>query len=185
MSDPEKDLARQQLLAQALKDRIPLAAADPTSDSYADLDSTAHGFRGRLEPSTSEQAGVMFVGKDGKYSYSIPTTQKHRDSFALRMQNSEGSKLAGLFHTHPGPEDDAQVFSPDDLAVANKLKVPSYVMFQKTGEIRKYVPGVTKTKRVYIPRSTSQDYGADGDPVPKPADPSALVAALRPPPDGQ
>lgn len=180
--DPE--LLRQQLIAATLKDSKPMAALDPTGTGYDDLDSAAHGFAGRLGDRNKnlESAGVLFTGKDGKYKYSIPTTQHQRDGFALRMQQTDDSKLGGIFHTHPGTDADGQVFSPNDIRVADKLKVPSYVMFEKTGQIRKYVPGVTKTKRVYIPGSLDEDYSADGDPVPAPPDPAkqaALVDALR------
>jgi hypothetical protein len=175
--EDDKALQRQALIAQALKDKIPLAAQDPTSQIYDNLDSSAYGFKGALDPANkSEQAGVMYVDADGKYRMSIPTTQRRTEGFALRMQPPEGSKAAGIFHTHPGNDADSQMFSPNDLAVADKLKIPSYVMFTKTGEIRRYTPGVTKTHRVYIPGSQDQDYAADGDKV---VDPATMVAALR------
>lgn len=168
MADPiDPQLQRQQLLAQALKDKVPLAAQDPTSGTYDDLDSAAQAFYSGIGPHDpkSEEAGVLYSDADGKYHYSIPTAQQD-DSFKLRAQQSAIQKLAGIFHTHPGADRDGQVFSPNDLAAANQLKVPSYVYFENAHDLRKFVPGVTKTHPMTIAGRIGEKV-ADGDPVAK------------------
>lgn len=160
-------LQRQQLLAQALKDKVPLAALDPTSGTYDDLDSAAQAFYAGIGPHDikSEEAGLLYSDADGKYHYSIPTAQQD-DSFRLRAQQSAAQKLAGIFHTHPGADRDGQVFSPNDVAAANQLKVPSYIYFENAHDLRKFVPGVSKTHPMTIAGRIGERV-ADGDPVAK------------------
>lgn len=155
-------LQRQQLLAQALKDKVPLAAADPTSATYGDLDSAARGFYDHIGDydHKAEEAGVLYADADGKYHYSIPTAQKD-DGFKLRA----AGKMAGIFHTHPGNDQDAGYFSPGDVDTANQLKVPSYIYFEGAKDMRKFVPGTTKTHSELI--AGQRLNVAKGDPLTK------------------
>lgn len=142
-----QQLQRQQLIAQALKDKVPLASLDPTSGTYDDLDSAAQAFYGAIgahDPKL-EESGVIFSDTDGKFHYSIPSAQ-HDDAFKMRVPQSATQKLAALFHSHPAGEgQESLLFSPDDVQVANQLKVPSYIYFERDGTMKKYIPGVTKT----------------------------------------
>jgi proteasome lid subunit RPN8/RPN11 len=171
---PDPSLLRQKLIAQSLKDKIPAATLDPTSGAYDNLDSAAEEFYknlGEHDPKT-ENAGVLYVDSSGKYRMSIPTVQ-HDEGFKLRIPATPEEKLAGIFHTHPGTDQTAQWFSPNDIDVAGQLKVPSYVYFENNHEMRKYVPGVTKTEMHNI--DYKRQTVSRGDLIEQ----KALVAALR------
>lgn len=140
---------RDALIASNHNNKRPTAHLDPTSPQHQSLDLAAHGFRKTLKAlDDSEQAGIIYKDANGQYRYSIPTTQSEHDSFALQAAVNKDQQIAGIFHTHPGTDDLGQVFSPDDLAVANQLKVPSYVLFLKDGSLRKYIPGQTPTQQM-------------------------------------
>lgn len=155
--DPED--MRAQLIAAALKEKMPQAALDPTSPWLPDLDSAVNEAIKRSGAiANNEQSGVVFKNADGHFAYSIPLTSARQDDFALRAQIPEGMSLAGIWHSHPGNDELAGFFSPADLDMADKLNVPSYIRFNKDGAIRSYTPGKTKTLRrsLYDPATTSR-----------------------------
>lgn len=142
-------MLREQLIAAASKDKMPVAALDPTSPWLPDLDSAVNEAIKRSGKITAnEQSGVVIKSADGQFAYSIPLTSVRQDDFALRAQLQNGQSLAAIWHSHPGNDEMAGYFSPHDLEMADKLKVPSYIRFNTDGTIRSYVPGKTKTKRV-------------------------------------
>jgi hypothetical protein len=138
----------------------------------------------------NEQAAVIFKRPDGSHVYSTVAPQVTHDTFALRAQMPKGYTLSGIVHSHPGTDGDAYKFSPNDLDVANKLGVPSYIRFLGNNQMRKYVPGSTKTQTVgsgiskqtvaygepLLPEPTDQPTGALSA-VPAPAPTGALAAA--------
>jgi len=150
---------------------------------FDDMDTTAHATFGTLPDMDGiEHAGVIYKRPDGKFCGSTPVTQHLRDDFALQARMKKGDSLAGIYHVHPGTDDAGQVFSPHDIEVANQLKVPSYVFFQKDNSVRKYVPGATATRIMQLPGSRTGAKVADGEKVPPPPSldkQKAVVAALR------
>jgi hypothetical protein len=110
------------------------------------MDEAAHrAFDGIKGARAIENAGFIVQNADGKFAYSSPVTQNNHDSFSLRAQIQQGHRLVGLYHTHPGTDSDASLFSPDDVNVANQLKVPSYIMTPEDGIVRRYTPGKSAT----------------------------------------
>lgn len=168
------------------KPDIPLAELDPDLGWHPDTDTAAlHAAKGIGKG--LEQAGVLYKNASGQFSASKPVGQGARDEFSLRAKSQPGQTIAGIFHNHPGTDDNGQVFSPRDIAVADQLKVPSYVYFEKTGVTRKYVPGQTATRSIPDPVSPRNRVKvADGDPVVAAATAAALApdppAADAPPP---
>lgn len=151
-------------MAEIAATLVPRASLDPTSPLYGTVDEAASAAFGRLIPNVStEQAGVIYKTPEGKFAYSIPTTQNKKDDFALKAIQGNGQTLAGIFHTHPGNDDFGQVFSPHDIAIAKQLALPSYVQFLKDGAIRSYIPGKTSTRDMSIPGSLSTQKVATGD----------------------
>lgn len=138
-----------------------------------------------------EQAGVVLLSPDGKY-YDTSPVSAQEDHFALRLKLEKGWSIAGIFHTHPGDDDRAGYFSPGDLEIANRLKVPSYIKFAKDGSIRSYTPGRTKTTRIGERGSTDYVDASYGDSIPpeimkqlaaqphKPVPPAIASALTRP-----
>lgn len=163
MSASPDDL-RAQLIAAAQAAKVPLAAPDPTMQPVGSLDAAAYAFKNQIDPKNhTEQAGV-FYGTPAGYQPSIPVTQREHDHFALRAAIPKGDTLGAIFHNHPGDDDRAGFFSPDDIQTATQLKVPSYIMFQD-GSLRKFVPGTTKTHNMRFPGDRFDTRVADGDPV--------------------
>lgn len=164
-----------------MADTIPLAELDPQADWHPDADTAAMRAVASLGKSRgNERAGVLFKNPNGKFSYSSPVEQ-NRDNFSLRVKPDPGHAIAGIFHTHPSNDQASQVFSPGDIDMANRLKVPSYVLFEKDGSVRKYVPGKTQTRDVAVSGSFKTQKVADGDPVTAaPALPPAKTAATAP-----
>jgi hypothetical protein len=118
-------------------------AQGPVFDS---LDQAAHEVSKDFgkQPSV-EQSAALFKRSDGKYQYSNAVTNSDHDNFGMRVQFPQGVTLAGVVHSHPGNDELARYFSPNDLNIANQLKVPSYIRFLKDNSIRKYTPGQTAT----------------------------------------
>jgi len=92
-----------------------------------------------------EQSAALFRRADGKYQFSAPVNNSDHDNFGMRVQFPQGTILAGVVHSHPGKDELGQYFSPNDIGVANQLKVPSYIRFLKDNSIRRYTPGQTST----------------------------------------
>lgn len=135
---------------------IPMTQVDPDAHESPDVDSAARDMIGRLNvDDKNEQAGLLLVSPDGKYTSTLPVSQNHHDDFTLQMQLKKGWKVAGVFHTHPsaGKHDtDANYFSPGDLDTATKFKVPSYILFLGDRSVRKYVPGKSETSEIFGPK---------------------------------
>lgn len=150
-----------------MADQQPVAAVSPDTQGVDSLDTAANGVLGKLTDDTQEHAGVIMQGPDGKYYNTDPIASQH-DHFGMRVQLQHGWKIAGIYHTHPGDDDLGQYFSPNDLAVSESLKIPSYIRFQKDGSVRRYTPGQTKTQNM---AHTGDKFGmrvAKGDDLPAP-----------------
>jgi hypothetical protein len=159
---------------------IPIAALDPDVGWHPDADSAALRAAKGVNKG-AESAGVLYQNKaDSQFSASNLVGQGERDAFALRAKVQPGHALAGIFHNHPGDDNNGQVFSPRDIQIAEQLKVPSYVYFEKTGQIRKYVPGKTATRSIPDPLSPRDRIKvADGDPVSVPPEEDAAAMQAR------
>lgn len=159
---------------------------DPTSPPYdsADLAATALADKfGGDKKSQLETAGVIFQGPDGKYRYSSSIGGRD-DSFQLAAQIPKDHTLAALVHTHPGADAAGQVFSPNDLKMAQQLKLPSYVRFLNDGSTRMYQPGKTATQN--MPKGRFSVKVAKGDLLTPPntglmAQPTPLTGGLLAP----
>lgn len=169
---PTPDEQRARLIAALKNARMPTAALDPTSPWMDSADAAAQAAFARLQAGPQEQAGVLYRNANGKYAYSIPTTQKSEYDFALKASPQKGQSLAGIFHTHPGDDEFGHVFSENDIKTAQQLKLPSYVQFLKDGAIRSFTPGQTQTRSMPHPGSRVPYQVADGDVLNSPtADP--------------
>jgi len=117
------------------------------SGAYDDIDSAANAFYGSIGDydHKAEQSGAIYSDHDGKYHYSVPMAQAD-DNFKMRVAQNENAKLAAIFHTHPDASQ-SMLFSPQDVQVAQQLKVPSYIHFEHDGSLKKYIPGVTPVTR--------------------------------------
>ncbi len=86
-----------------------------------------------------EAAGIVYRCGDA-YTYSDQKVGNDRFGFKYSVRLPDGAILAALFHTHPHQvtEADPTKFSPDDMAQADKLGVPSYILVVRYREVRRY-----------------------------------------------
>lgn len=174
----KEDELRQQLIAAALKQKLPLAALDPTCKWTTSADESAVEALNRAPGGITETGGALFENERGEFCYSIPVGGGKTTQFAFKVKPESGMKMVGLYHTHPkeGMEADSLNFSPDDVDMANKLKMTSYIKTLRDGAVKRYTPGDTLTS--IMPRGVGKASGrtfSRGDQV-VPPDPT-LVAA--------
>lgn len=132
------------VLAAAVAPPVAARAADSTWHPDADTAAT-EAFKRMGAENKVENAGGIVRRDDGQHSYTTTAGQSQHDHFAVRLQFAKGEHVAGLYHNHPGADEHAGYFSPEDIELSERLKVPSYIRFDD-GTIRKYTPGVTKTE---------------------------------------
>lgn len=134
-------------MAAALKQKIPLAVLDPTCQWTDSKDQAAvAALGGAAQASSRETGGAIFQNAQGQYCYSIPVGGANSEHFQLRAQSTPEQKLAGIYHTHPANGFEDKSFSPDDVNMADQLKLTSYIKALKDGTVKRYDPGVTKTQ---------------------------------------
>ena len=106
------------------------------------LDDAAVAALWGLTPNQEEHLGLLYE-ENGHIEWTPAQSQDKRNASRGSFSVPAGS-LRAVFHNHPLPENPrvrlgAQRFSPDDMAQANKLRVPSYIAVGN--EVRRYTPG--------------------------------------------
>lgn len=161
---PEEEL-RQKLIAESLRQKVPLAVLDPTCKWTSSKDQAAVEALNRTLAGIHEVGGAIFQNEKGEYCYSIPVGNERNRRFKLRAQSTPAQKLAGIYHTHPpeGAEEQSQYFSHDDINMAEQLKMASYIKVLRDGAVKKFEPGTTRTKKL-VGGKTGALY-SEGEPV--------------------
>lgn len=93
-----------------------------------------------------EMGGVVYKDKHGFYSASDPQGDQRQSKFKAEVRIPKSATPYGIYHTHPGVESTNEQFSPDDIKVANEMKMASYIRALENGKIKKYEPGKTSVK---------------------------------------
>jgi hypothetical protein len=78
------------------------------------------------------------------FYFTEPATNYSPDDFAITCELPSGAKLVGLFHTHPIGS--VPGISTNDIDVAKKLNITSFVAFIDQGTIMRFVPGKTRVR---------------------------------------
>lgn len=112
------------------------------SSHAGDLSATARSALATCAHDGNEYAGAIIVNADGEYRSTVPAAGT-RDSFRLAFTLKHGEHIAALFHTHPGHDSAAEYFSDNDIDVARRLGVPSFILVIDSGNVREFIPGVT------------------------------------------
>lgn len=109
----------------------------------------------RISERDYELGGGIYGDSAGRYSYSDPQGNQKTRTFEARVPwTTPDGKLVGMYHTHPTDgigDTDNKYFSPHDVAVADQLRLMSYIKSLRSGDVRKYEPGVTKTISRRVP----------------------------------
>lgn len=146
-----------------MADQYPAVQPDSASPLFKAADYAADMVSRGFGHSVNEQAAVIFRRPDGQLVYSTVAPQTLHDQFALRAQMPRGYQIAGIVHNHLGGDWQGQQFSPEDLATASRMNVPSYIRFTQNNSIRKFTPGKTQTST--MGDKLNQKKIAYGDPV--------------------
>jgi len=89
--------------------------------------------------------GGWVLSKDGKYTYTLPVTFGQDGHFyPSNVTVPSGYGAVASFHTHPDSGSWGEGFSEGDVNWANQNRMNIYVGMSYSGNVRVYVPGVTK-----------------------------------------
>lgn len=95
-----------------------------------------------------EYAGVVYRWKD-KFYYTEPETSKKTHNVNVKVRYPKGSKLIGLYHSHPEGEH-SEYFSEGDIEIAEKLGVPYFMGNVKDGSMRVFDPEQSTVAKMRI-----------------------------------
>jgi len=131
----DEELEAQRVLAKKLR------------EFFSSSDEAAISALNKISDKQYETGGIIFSEGD-KFFASEPQGQKKAGQFQARVTIPAAAKLAGIYHSHPGRQDDsdAELFSTDDIDVANRMKMLSFIKALDSGNIRKYEPGKSRTR---------------------------------------
>jgi hypothetical protein len=166
IAQPDAAARRREILARILAEKA-ATELDPTANWHPDINLAAIEALDRIgDVGRSEEAGVLLRNKsNGLYSYTVPVPGTH-DNFSLRARFGPDYEMAGLFHIHP-PDSTAQ-FSPSDIETAERLRAISFIKWATGGDIRRFDPATTRTKKERIPGKAFSRRVSEGDPVQRP-----------------
>jgi proteasome lid subunit RPN8/RPN11 len=115
-------------------------ASDGSPETISDALAIAlHDCRNTGDYAHMECATVIIAQTDGTFRLA-PLTVGTERTFRLRYTLFIGEKLVAIFHTHPGRDANADLFSDMDVRVAEKLEIPSYIYVLRTAQMRVYFP---------------------------------------------
>lgn len=145
MSD---ELEEQRVIAKKLREFF----SDPNEAAVKSL--------AKIKDTRNELGGLIWQEPDGRYYASEPAGNERTRKFEVRVKLPKGAIPNALYHSHP-PEGDhdleGELFSPDDVDIADRMKLASYIKAMASGNIRRYEPGKSKTEPA--PRSGSKSGG--------------------------
>src|SRR5262245_33026091 len=75
---------------------------------------------------TVKWGGFVFQLRGGSYVFSEPVSSDRREVCGYRGEAPAGSRLVGIYHTHPQHEAD-DYFSTRDIATATRVGVKTYI----------------------------------------------------------
>jgi proteasome lid subunit RPN8/RPN11 len=114
---------------------LPLATASASEGCPTLHEAARAALTAALPLSTQfEYGGALYV-LDGCHGYTAPQTSGSEYHVDLRVNLPAGAALAGIYHTHPGLQEQGRLFSPADVHTHDSLLVPSFIAFAATGEL--------------------------------------------------
>lgn len=129
----------------------PTVTLDPSCAWDPDINVVAEQALSRIPRAQREHGGVLYKNAQGEYCYS--TYAQGGDGFgaSYKIAKPPESSVAGIYHSHPDVKrGEGGVFSPTDVLQAAKRQVPSFIRVDKTGETKRFMPGVDPTHEVTL-----------------------------------
>ena len=115
------------------------------SDQLDNAAAAALFMLGITHPTNIENMGALY-SDNGGYSRT-ETVSTGQGAHVKGSLSIPAGSLAGLFHNHPGPQQSIESFSPDDLAMARRMGVPSYIS-TPSGNVLRFDPKSNTTQPV-------------------------------------
>lgn len=129
------------ICARSYADSGPLSY--PSNECFATLEEAAVKALSvaAVNSSLYEHGGGIYEYK-GQFCYTLPVTENDKKSVSVTVLKPKGATLVALYHTHPASElsDSCQSFSVEDIRLAKKMNVISFVGFIHDHTIRYYDP---------------------------------------------
>jgi hypothetical protein len=148
------------LMAAAVAAACGLVAPRVSAEDFATIDDAALAAlrSAMIHTDCHEYAGAI-IERNGSYSFTQPAAS-HNDTFELRIRLDQGAHLAAIYHTHPRCRvgEESEYFSPDDVATAKQLRVPSYIGVQFDHSVRRFTYATDQTVD-YTPPGQRQTFG--------------------------
>lgn len=115
---------------------------DLLEDAIFEAGQSAHGADGNK----TEYMSLIYQTPDGRYGFTQPMGNGNQHNVKRKLTYPKEALIKALVHNHPsfghGSEDGH--FSLDDVSQAEKLKVPSYIVYGDGVPMRSFTPGVDR-----------------------------------------
>lgn len=79
------------------------------------------------EKSRNEWGGMVLRNSAGGFVHTDPVTSNNDANVVYKLKVPEGHTPAAMYHTHPCDHQNSHKFSPNDVAMVQKLGIPSYI----------------------------------------------------------
>lgn len=115
----------------------------PSNECFGTLEEAAtKALSLAAQSSTLYEHGGGIYEYDGQFCYTLPVTENDKKSVSVTVLKPKGATLVALYHTHPASElsDSCQSFSVEDIRLAKKMNVISFIGFMHNQTIRYYDP---------------------------------------------
>ena len=148
-----------------------MPAVSALSDSFGSFDTREAAQIAalrRISENRVEAGGaVLFNPCTQQYVYTANVGQQDAAHFEAAVRVPPGWQLDSLYHTHPqGPQ--SSVFSQEDIRVARRLNVPSYMLSRYDNKIRKFDPATSRIVQSAIGISSAGEVLEEAAFLPRP-----------------
>lgn len=136
--------------------------------AYSTLDDAA---KAALNEATSlstvnkTEFGGILLERDGQFFYTAPVSTSETSALDFKARFQHGSNFVGLYHTHPGSQLEAELFSPPDVEIATKLQITSYIGVLRSNTIHKFKAGDRTEKLIETFVKSSTNTVAKGETI--------------------
>lgn len=86
--------------------------------------------------------GILFNPQTRQYAYTTPAGMSQDAHFGTRVQFVQPWQLDSIYHSHPSAPRSTQ-FSQDDIDIAQRLGVPSYILTRYDNKVRLFDPATS------------------------------------------
>lgn len=109
-----------------------------------------------LEPLLAKTDGVEWGGAilecEGHFFATQAVTQNKEHGVNYMLMSPKTCKLAGMYHSHPRPDEVGGLFSDTDINNVRKMRIPSYIGVVFDRSVRRLVPGRQKVFDILVDR---------------------------------